>query len=88
MTETFNGGNRGTVFSGIGFVGTVVGMLTFGYIVDRIGRRNSMFLANIIVLIFSILCTGAWAPTPNGIFRLLTAWRFFQGVGLAFPTAT
>lgn len=39
-----------------------------------------MFFANIIVILFSILCTGAWAPTPDAVFRLLTAWRFFQGV--------
>lgn len=41
-----------------------------------------MFLANIIVIIFSILCTGAYATTPDGVFRILTAWRFFQGVSV------
>ena len=28
----------------------------------------------------SILSTGAYASTPDGIFRVLTAWRFFQDV--------
>lgn len=82
----FAGGNRGTIFSGIGFVGIVIGQVSFGFIVDRVGRRNSMFIANIIVIVFSILATAAWAPTPDGVFRLLTAWRFFQGVGLAVAT--
>jgi len=77
---TFNGNDRGTVFSSMGFVGIVLGQLSFGWIVDKIGRRNSMFFANIIVIVFSILQCGAYGPNPDVLFRVLTAWRFFQGV--------
>ena len=51
MEATFNGNDRGTVFSSMGFVGIVIGQLSFGWIVDKVGRRNSMFIANIIVII-------------------------------------
>lgn len=34
--------NYSTTLTSIGFAGTVVGMLTFGYISDKIGRKSGM----------------------------------------------
>ena len=45
----FNAGNRKRVFSSMAFAGTVLGQLTFGYLVDRTGRKAGMMLATAIV---------------------------------------
>lgn len=56
----FSAGNRKRVFSSMAFAGTVVGQLTFGYIVDRTGRKAGMLLATAIVFVFTALSAGAY----------------------------
>ncbi|GAA97199.1 uncharacterized protein L969DRAFT_84374 [Mixia osmundae IAM 14324] len=75
---------RGTVFAGIGFAGIVVGQLSFGWIVDRYGRKNPMYIANIIVFVFAALSAGAYGKggTPGSIIAALTAYRFLTGIGI------
>lgn len=39
----------------MGFAGTVLGMLSFGYIADKIGRKFGMVAATIIVAVFTAM---------------------------------
>lgn len=40
-----------TTFSAVGFAGTVVGQLAFGYIADRVGRKSGMIMCTLIVFV-------------------------------------
>ena len=73
--------------SSIVFVGTVVGQLTFGYLSDHHSRRISMLIGTSMLIVFTILCSGAWGKgtsgtEPGGLFAALTAWRFFLGIAI------
>jgi MFS family permease len=68
----------------IAFVGIVVGQLSFGYLVDRWSRKAGMLIAMSILILFTILCSGAYGyrGSPEGLFAAITAYRFFLGIGL------
>lgn len=67
----------------IAFVGTVVGMLIFGYLSDHWSRTNSLVVSTVILLVFTILATASYYHGDAiGMFNILTAWRFFVGIGI------
>ncbi|SPO39566.1 related to GIT1 - Glycerophosphoinositol transporter also able to mediate low-affinity phosphate transport [Pseudozyma flocculosa] len=68
-------------FSSLVFAGTLVGMLVFGVVVDRIGRRWGMWFSSIWLTLFSILIAGAWGAggSTGGLFAALSAYRFILG---------
>ncbi|PYH45076.1 putative MFS phospholipid transporter (Git1) [Aspergillus saccharolyticus JOP 1030-1] len=70
--------------SSITFVGTVVGMLIFGYTSDHWSRKWSLMISTIILFIFAALCAGAYGYNNShyGLFAALTAYRFFLGIGI------
>jgi MFS family permease len=70
--------------SAIAFAGFVVGMLFFGYTSDKYSRKWSLLVSTIIMIVFSILATGAYGAggSVQGLFMALSAYRFFVGVGL------
>ena len=73
--------------SSIVFVGTVVGQLIFGYLSDHYSRKFSMLFGTSMLIVFTILCSGAWGKgtsgtEPGGLFAALTAWRFFLGIAI------
>lgn len=75
----------------IAFAGTVLGQLSFGYISDHFARKGGMLAANIILIVFTLLCAVAtWGVTPEGMFAALTTFRFFLGVGIGaeYPTSS
>lgn len=77
----------------IAFAGTVVGQLSFGYISDRVARKGGMMAANIILIVFTLLCAvGSWGKNgnPQGLFAALTTFRFFLGIGIGaeYPTSS
>lgn len=79
--------------SSIVFVGTVVGQLGFGYISDRIARKGGMMIANVLLILFTLLCAVAtWGAhgSVGGMLAALTAFRFFLGIaiGAEYPTAS
>ncbi|CAK9441484.1 uncharacterized protein LODBEIA_P53520 [Lodderomyces beijingensis] len=89
--KQFTESNAISNIASIAFVGTVVGQLTFGYISDRIARKGGMMAANVMLIVFTLLCAvGSWGKTVNGFFACLTVWRFFLGVaiGAEYPTAS
>ena len=69
----------------IAFVGTVVGMIIFGYVADYHSRRAAMLWGTIILIIMTILTSGVWGKNSSDIHGMLTAltvYRFFLGIGL------
>ncbi|KAK8217485.1 glycerophosphoinositol permease [Zalaria obscura] len=70
--------------SSITFVGTVVGMLLFGYTSDHFSRKWSIFISTIIVLLFAALGAGSYGAggSIGGLLAALTAYRFFLGIGI------
>ncbi|QLL30734.1 hypothetical protein HG536_0A05490 [Torulaspora globosa] len=73
--------------SSIAFAGTVVGQLGFGYIADNYSRRAGMLIGTTMLILFTILCAGAWGvgtsgTNAGGLFAAITAYRFFLGIGI------
>lgn len=57
-------------FSALVFAGTVLGMLVFGLLTDKIGRKFGMIFASLWLALFSILIAGAWGAggSVSGLF--------------------
>ncbi|KAF5000521.1 hypothetical protein FGRMN_1688 [Fusarium graminum] len=69
--------------SDIAFVGTVVGQLVFGFLADHWSRTNTLMVSTVILIIFTALAAGSyWHGQAVGMFNMLTAWRFFVGIGI------
>ncbi|EEU37496.1 uncharacterized protein NECHADRAFT_51418 [Fusarium vanettenii 77-13-4] len=67
----------------IAFAGTVVGQLIFGFLADHWSRTNTLMVSTVILIIFTALAAGSyWHGEPVGMFNMLTAWRFFVGIGI------
>ncbi|KAK0628854.1 major facilitator superfamily domain-containing protein [Bombardia bombarda] len=67
----------------IAFAGTVVGQLFFGYLSDHWSRTNSLLVSTVILIIFTALAAGSYYKGDTvGMFNILTAWRFFVGIGI------
>ncbi|KAJ3167947.1 hypothetical protein HDU88_001894 [Geranomyces variabilis] len=69
--------------SSVAFAGTVVGQLSFGLLADHWSRTNALIISTVILVVFSALATGSYYKgDPVGMFQMLTAWRFFVGIGI------
>ncbi|KAF4962608.1 hypothetical protein FSARC_9386 [Fusarium sarcochroum] len=67
----------------IAFAGTVVGQLVFGFLADHWSRTNTLMVSTVILIIFTALAAGSfWHGQAIGMFNMLTAWRFFVGIGI------
>ncbi|KAK0485179.1 MFS Git1p-related glycerophosphoinositol and glycerophosphocholine permease, partial [Armillaria novae-zelandiae] len=73
-----------TLVSSLAFAGTVVGMLVFGYLSDRIGRKFGMMTATGIVALFSGLSAASSGAhhSVDGMLSMLAACRFLLGIGI------
>ncbi|KAL5086182.1 MFS general substrate transporter [Trichoderma afarasin] len=81
--EVYTSSNASKYVSDIAFVGTVVGQLLFGFLADRWSRSNSLLVSTIILIVFTALATGSYYHGDAvGMFNMLTAWRFFVGIGI------
>lgn len=76
--------NYGQTLSSLAFAGTVVGMLVFGWISDKIGRKTGMMTATGIVALFSFLsaCSKGANGSIPGMLDALSAFRFLLGIGV------
>lgn len=72
--------------SAIVFAGEIVSMLLFGFLCDILGRKTVTLSGNVIMVIFSILCAGAWT---NGTQSAPTADKFYldKTTGTHYPVA-
>ncbi|KAF9046891.1 MFS Git1p-related glycerophosphoinositol and glycerophosphocholine permease [Hymenopellis radicata] len=79
LTDSFS-----STLSSTTFAGTVVGMLVFGYMSDKIGRKFGMMLATGIVALFSGLSAASAGAhhSVGGLLAMLSAMRFFLGIGV------
>lgn len=73
-----------SLFSSLAFAGTVCGMLIFGLVSDRIGRKVGMVFCSLWLVLFSILIAGSWGAggSVGGLFAALQAYRFLLGIGI------
>nr|BAB43911.1 probable metabolite transporter [Pholiota nameko] len=76
--------NYSRTLSSFGFAGTVVGMLVFGYLSDKIGRKFGMMTAAGIVTLFSGLSAASSGAhgSVGGLLSMLSAMRFLLGIGV------
>ncbi|EKM78114.1 hypothetical protein AGABI1DRAFT_86289 [Agaricus bisporus var. burnettii JB137-S8] len=74
----------GTTVRSLAFAGTVVGMLVFGYLSDKIGRKFGMMAASGIVALFSGLSAASSGAhgSLDGMLAMLSAMRFLLGIGI------
>ena len=56
------------------YVGGVGGAICHGWVSNAYGRKTSIIVANIIVLISGALCTGAVNPAMFIVFRFTIGW--------------
>ncbi|CAD6909596.1 unnamed protein product [Tilletia controversa] len=80
------------LFSSLAFAGTVVGMLTFGVLSDKIGRKFGMIFASCWLALFSVLSAGAYGAggSLDGLYAALIAYRFIIGIaiGAEYPAGS
>ncbi|KDQ57339.1 hypothetical protein JAAARDRAFT_292602 [Jaapia argillacea MUCL 33604] len=76
--------NYSTTLSSLAFAGTIVGMLTFGYLSDKVGRKFGMMTATGIVAFFSLLSAASSGAhhSLGGLLAMLSACRFLLGIGV------
>lgn len=63
-------------------VGNIIGQLSFGFIVDRIGRRQGFALTTALIVIGAALCAGASGNSMHGMLWMLVICRGIVGVGV------
>ncbi|KAL7622313.1 glycerophosphoinositol permease [Parahypoxylon ruwenzoriense] len=81
--DIYTNSNAASVVPAIAFAGTVVGQLAFGYLSDKWSRKDSLLISTIILIVFTALAAGSYYHgDPVGMFNILTAWRFFVGIGI------
>jgi MFS family permease len=81
---TYPDSNYSRNITSIVFAGTVLGMLVFGVLSDKLGRKFGMISATIIVVVFSIMSAGAYGAggSTDGMLAALAAYRFLLGIGI------
>ncbi|EEB88996.1 hypothetical protein MPER_12962 [Moniliophthora perniciosa FA553] len=72
-----------TIVNSLTFAGTVVGMLVFGWLSDKIGRKFGME-TTVIVALFSGLSAASTGANHSlgGMLAMLSACRFLLGIGV------
>ncbi|KAG8165548.1 hypothetical protein KVR01_004100 [Diaporthe batatas] len=81
--DLYKDSNAKKYVNDIAFAGTVVGMLAFGWLADHWSRTNSLLISTIILMVFTALAAGSYYKGDAvGMFNILTAWRFFVGIGI------
>ncbi|HEY3463537.1 MAG TPA: MFS transporter [Amycolatopsis sp.] len=58
-----------------GYVGQLIGAVTFGWIAEKSGRMNTLLITIVLFVSMDIACLFAWSGTSILIFR------FLQGIG-------
>jgi PHS family inorganic phosphate transporter-like MFS transporter len=83
------GGNYGKLPQGVSTAikaatsaGAVVGMLLFGWLADRLGRRK-MYGVELAIIVIATLAQSLTAPSVSMTFTgLIIFWRVVMGIGI------
>jgi MFS family permease len=62
-------------------IGEIFGMLGFGYIIDKIGRRTGVFFATLFLILGVVIATAAHGTSQLGMFWMMIVGRGIAGVG-------
>lgn len=62
-------------------IGMIIGMLGFGIISDRLGRKSGAVLTTLILVVGIALSAGSSGTTQDGMFWMLVVSRGIAGVG-------
>lgn len=62
-------------------IGEIVGMVGFGVIIDRIGRKFGIVVATALLVLGIVLATAAHGTTETGMFWMMIVGRGVAGVG-------
>ncbi|KAK7690583.1 hypothetical protein QCA50_005681 [Cerrena zonata] len=83
-SEAVSAHHYSDVLNSLVFAGTIVGMLSFGYLSDRLGRKFGMMTATGIVAFFSLLSAASSGANHSlhGMLAMLSACRFLLGIGI------
>jgi len=83
-SENVTAHNYTNILNSVVFAGTIVGMLSFGYLSDKFGRKFGMMTATAIVAFFSALSAGSSGAhhSLHGLLAMLSACRFLLGIGI------
>ncbi|RFU27243.1 hypothetical protein B7463_g9090, partial [Scytalidium lignicola] len=70
-------------------VGMIIGMLGFGVISDRLGRKSGAVLTTVILVVGIAMSAGSSGTTADGMFWMLVISRGIAGVGAGgeYPVA-
>ncbi|ORZ34872.1 major facilitator superfamily domain-containing protein [Catenaria anguillulae PL171] len=79
-----------SMFSSFAFLGTIVGMLTFGYLSDRIGRRFGMLFASIMMIVMSLVVAIPVGSDFRSVYTWLIVCRAITGIaiGAEYPAGS
>ncbi|KAF5018307.1 hypothetical protein F66182_9732 [Fusarium sp. NRRL 66182] len=81
--DVYTSSNAFKYVADIAFAGTVVGQLAFGFLADHWSRTHTLMVSTVILIVFTALAAGSyWHGQAVGMFNMLTAWRFFVGIGI------
>jgi MFS family permease len=62
-------------------IGEIFGMLFFGWVIDKIGRRTGIFMATFFLILGIIIATAAHGNSQLGMFWMMIVGRGIAGVG-------
>lgn len=82
--DNVNAHHYSDILNSLVFAGTIVGMLSFGYLSDKFGRKFGMMTATGIVALFSGLSAASSGANHSlhGLLAMLSACRFLLGIGI------
>jgi len=69
-------------------IGEIFGMLFFGFLIDKIGRRTGIVFATLFLVLGVIITTAAHGTTQLGMFWMMIVGRGIAGFGAGgeYPT--
>jgi MFS family permease len=62
-------------------IGEIFGMLTFGMIIDRLGRRTGIVFATVFLVLGIVIATAAHGDSQLGLFWMMIIGRGIAGFG-------
>lgn len=90
MYPKLYGSDLSSQVSNASLVGTIFGQVVVGFTADYIGRKWSIVLGTLFIIVGSIMCAASHGVTALGMFWMLTIARGVTGfgVGAEYPSSS